>query len=147
MERDIALEGVTWLLKQGAVVSVLVCDGDTKTLEWIRARGPKAVADVITMRLDLNHVAKCLGGGCRDLKLVSDAACAVIQSTISSCVYWSREHGNDPKPGSPEEAEQAAQLQASCKAAVGHLFNIDGHAACGPSCTAKAGNAAYDPKH
>ena len=53
----------------------------------------------------------------------------------------------DPKPGSPEEAEQAAQLQASCKAAVGHLFNIDGHAACGPSCTAKAGNAAYDPKH
>jgi hypothetical protein len=57
MERDIALEGVNFLFEHNCIVATLICDGDTKTVQHIKLKGPKQVADVISVWLDLNRIA------------------------------------------------------------------------------------------
>ena len=43
---------------EGAIVGMLVTDGDTKTLAHIKANGPEEVAGIIGGSLDLGHLAK-----------------------------------------------------------------------------------------
>ena len=93
MEKDIALEGVTRLFEKGAIVRSLVCDGDTKTLEWIKLHGPEQVATVIGANLDLNHIAKNFGKKLRELMAMvklKEAQCAALQRAFTRAVYDTR---------------------------------------------------------
>jgi hypothetical protein len=91
MEKHIALEGVEFLFKRGAIVHALICDGDTKTAQFIKERGPPEVAAVITTRLDLNHVQKNLGKQLRECKSFTEQESAALQNAFASAVYYARE--------------------------------------------------------
>ena len=150
MEREIALEGVKFLYQNDCVVSILIVDGDTKTVQYIRTRGPRAVAEIIEVWLDLNHVEKNVGKKLRELQGVTEAEAAALQKAYCRAVKVSREKNpaKGVQPGSEEETRCAEYMQEEIRAAPGHLFNKDGHGRCKESCPNKAANAAiYNPHH
>jgi hypothetical protein len=150
MERKIALEGVNFLFDNGCIVSILIVDGDTKTVQFIREHGPRAVADIVDVWLDLNHVEKNVGKKLRELQGVTEAEAAALQKAFCRAVKVSREKNpaRGVKPGSEEERKCAEYLQEYIMSAPAHLFNKDGHVRCKERCPCKAANAAiYNPDH
>jgi len=125
MERAIALQGVNFLFEHKCVVAILICDGDTKTVQYIKQNGPKVVAEVIRVWLDLNHLEKCVGKKLRELGVgLSEAEAQALQHSFCRAVKVSR------------------------KKNPGHLFNKEGHVGCKEDCPMKAANTAiYNPSH
>ena len=76
MENIMALEGSEALFEHGVITRCIVCDGDTKTVSHIKAQAPKEIADVVRSVLDLNHVAKNVGGKLRSLPWMSEKVAA-----------------------------------------------------------------------
>ena len=151
MERDIALAGVNFLYQHDCVVATLICDGDTKTVQHIRDKGPRAVADVIDVWLDLNHVEKNVGTKLRDLRVgLSSGECEYLQKGFCRGVKESRRKhpANGVIPGSEEEKRCVQFLQEEVRATPGHLFNKDAHVGCMEDCPMKAANLAiYNLQH
>ena len=151
MERDIALEGVNFLFLHNCVVANLICDGDTKTVQHIKEKGPQQVADVISVWLDLNHVEKNVGKKLRELGVgLSEEEAKALQHSFCRAVKESRKK-NPAKgvaPGSEEERRCVECLQEEIRTAPGHLFNKDGHVGCKEDCPMKAANTViYNPSH
>jgi hypothetical protein len=131
-------------------VSILIVDGDTKTVQFIREHGPREVADIIDVWLDLNHVEKNVGKKLRELQGVTEAEAAALQKAYCRAVKVSREKNpaRGVKPGSEEEKRCAEYLQEYIMSAPAHLFNKDGHVRCKERCPCKVANAAiYNPDH
>jgi hypothetical protein len=76
MERNIALQGVNFLFEHNCIVATLICDGDTKTVQHIKEKGPTEVADVISVWLDLNHFKKNVGNKLRELGVGRQQLCS-----------------------------------------------------------------------
>jgi hypothetical protein len=151
MERDIALEGVNFLFAHNCIVEVLICDGDTKTVQYIKEKGPQQVADVINVWLDLNHVEKNVGKKLRELGVgLSEEEAKALQISFCRAVKESRKKNpaKGVRPGSEEERRCVECLQEEIRTAPGHLFNKDGHVGCKEDCPMKAANTAiYNPSH
>jgi hypothetical protein len=151
MERDMALEGVNFLFAHNCVVANLICDGDTKTVQHIKEKGPQQVADVISVWLDLNHVEKNLGKKLRELGVgLSEAQAQALQHSFCRAVKVSRKKNpaNGVSAGSEEHTRCVDRMQEEIRAAPGHLFNKDGHVGCKEDCPMKAANTAiFDPQH
>ena len=124
MEKDIALEGVTQLFEEGAIVHSLVCDGDTKTLEWIKLHGPAPVAKVIDANLDLNHIAKNFGKKLRELMplvKLKEVQCAALQRAFTRAVYDTRDEAPEDK-GAATWDEGAAIMQGKMMSNMDYYF-------------------------
>ena len=85
MEADIVVEGAQQLLKAGAGIGVLICDGDTKTATAIRAHVPELKDHVIIWN-DLNHMAINFGKNLREETGLSEAEAALLQSSFARAV-------------------------------------------------------------
>jgi len=151
MERAIALQGVNFLFEHKCVVAILICDGDTKTVQYIKQNGPKEVAEVIRVWLDLNHLEKCVGKKLRELGVgLSEAEAQALQHSFCRAVKVSRKKNpaNGVRPGSEAHTRCVESLQEEIRAAPGHLFNKEGHVGCKEDCPMKAANTAiYNPSH
>ncbi len=143
MEKHIALAGVIALFDAGAIVRTFCCDGDTKTVDWIRVYGPKEVAAVITVVLDGNHVSKSVGGKLRDLKQLKKKEATVLQRAYMWAVYEARDEAAER---GLSDADAAGLIQAKVRGVPPHMFDVS-HAGCGASCPKKVGNACFDAAH
>ena len=157
MEKVITLEAVRAIYEEGAIVGMLVTDGDTKTLTHIKANGPEEVAGIIGGSLDLGHVAKnvkkCLYGlnSSGPLKgLIPEAQQERLRRNFVNAVHKHREEYE----GKPPEG-QAEALQKKLRAIAPHQFKFNengvdlyDHCFCGPWCKLKPANTqVYDAGH
>ena len=157
MEKVITLEAVRAIYEEGAIVGMLVTDGDTKTLTHIKANGPEEVAGIIGGSLDLGHVAKnvkkCLYGlnSSGPLKgLIPEAQQERLRRNFANAVHKHREEHE----GKPPEG-QAEALQKKLRAIAPHQFKFNengvdlyDHCFCGPWCKLKPANTQiYDAGH
>ena len=157
MEKVITLEAVRAIYEEGAIVGMLVTDGDTKTLAHIKANGPEEVAGIIGGSLDLGHLAKnvkkCLYGlnSSGPLKgLIPEAQQERLRRNFVNAVHKHREENE----GKPLEG-QAEALQKKLRAIAPHQFKFNengvdlyDHCFCGPWCKLKPANTqVYDAGH
>ena len=157
MEKVITLEAVEALYQKGAIVGTLVTDGDTKTLSYIKAHGPKEVAGEIEGSQDLGHLAKNLKKRLYELNLsgslkglIPAAEQERLRKLFCNAVH---EHRRGHEGGSEES--DAAALQKKLRAIAPHQFKFGGggvgeydHQLCGSWCKLKKANAdIYDPSH
>ena len=140
MEADIAVEGARHLLKAGAAIGVLICDGDTKTATVIRMQVPELKGHVVIWN-DLNHMAINLGKSLREDTGLSAAEAALLQSSFARAVKQAREEEEERrKRGEKErsEAERVKSMRRRIVAAIQHYFNV--HKDCCSSwCPIKSG--------
>ena len=146
MEKGILLEGVNTFFDDRFIVRSLVCDGDTKGLDLIKKEGPREVAEVIEVMLDLNHIAKNLGKKLREVKGLTKCQAEALQKAFSSAVYWAREKcPKEHRLGASVWEGGAAEMQRMIQAVLGHYFDKGGHTQCEDSCPAKQGIKDHTP--
>ena len=126
MEADIAVEGARHLLKAGAAIGVLICDGDTKTATAIRTQIPE-LKDHVVIWNDLNHMAINFGKNLREETGLSAAEAALLQSSFARAVKQAREeeekrraHGEKKR----SEVERVKSMRKRIVAAIQHYFNV-----------------------
>ena len=102
MEADIAVEGARHLLKAGAAIGVLICDGDTKTATAIRMQVPELKGHVVIWN-DLNHMAINLGKSLREDTGLSAAEAALLQSSFARAVKQAREEEEERRKRGEKE--------------------------------------------
>ena len=140
MEADIAVEGARHLLKAGAAIGVLICDGDTKTATAIRMQVPELKGHVVIWN-DLNHMAINLGKSLREDTGLSAAEAALLQSSFARAVKQAREEEEERRKRGEKkrsEAERVKSMRRRIVAAIQHYFNV--HKDCCSSwCPIKSG--------
>ena len=127
MEKVITLEAVEALYAKGCVVGTLVTDGDTKTLSYIKANGPKEVADEIEGSQDLGHLAKNLKKRLYLLNLSGSLKGffpAAEQERLRK-QFCNVVHAHRAVHGEGREQADAAALQKKLRAIAPHQFKYD----------------------
>ena len=125
MEADIAVEGARQLLKAGAGIGVLICDGDTKTATAIRAQVPE-LKDHVLIWNDLNHMAINFGKNLREETGLSEAEAALLQSSYARAVKQAREEEEKRRKRGEKrtEEEKIKAMRKRVVAAIEHYFNV-----------------------
>ena len=138
MEREIAVEGAKELLAAGAAISVIVCDGDTKTKVAIEEN----VAELkgkIEIWNDLNHIGINFGRHLYEIPGLSQKQANKLKKSFNRAVKQTRQ-AEIPVPESQRErkAGRVKVMQKAVIAAVDHYFNK--HEGCSEKwCKAKSG--------